>query len=181
MSWGPRRRGLPQPGGPGAQAAARLRPPGLASPLPLGSRARRPRVTESSHPISGRRAVSPRARAGRGAPEGGGRWAAGGWGRALILFRFVRDYVLSRRLAENQRPSSCGAQERVPGAGCPRAGACRVLPRWTVAMATPARGCGKHALSKGALFPAGALQFQPAGAFQSWGGKGGQWGGRACE
>ena len=74
--------------------------------------------------------------------------------------------------------NSCGAQERLLGAepGVPALGL-RVWPRWTVAMATPARGCGKRALSKGALFPAGALQFQPAGAFQSWGGKGGQWGG----
>lgn len=38
-------------------------------------------------------------------------------------------------------------------------------------LATGSRG--KHRLSKGALFPVGAQQFQPA--FQTWGGEGGEW------
>lgn len=118
----------------------------------------------------------------RGAPAGGG--AGPALGGALILPHSHQDYVFSEDLMKISVFSSCGGRA---GEGCwgpvvsprrrsgqvPGAEACSGLPRWTVAMATPALGCGKHRLSKGALFPVGALQSQPAGAVQTWGGKGG--------
>lgn len=125
--------------------------------------------------------MSPRARAGLGAPAGGGRGGAA----AGLLGDGGSPNPLSVRSGLCFEPKTCGKSAPPAAAGprrgclgpggCPGAGACGVLPRWTVTMATPAPDCGKHALSKGALFPAGALQFQPTGAFQSWGGKGGQW------
>lgn len=171
LSWGPRRRGLPQPGAPVATSGSgppRLRGHGdhewlkEVTPLAAGGQCRpepeRGRVWE---PLRG---AAPGLLGDEGSPN-------------PLLVRSGLCFE-PQTCGKSAPPVAAGPRRGCWGpGGCPGAGACGVLPRWTVAMATPARDCGKHRLSKEALFPAGALQFQPTGAFQSWGGKGGQWGG----